>query len=458
MYWLPHIEIGSMRVQLPMADVSACDSVERRGLDYDPPLLLWQALQAHCGGTCSPNAQPSAPPAAEHLAPPAAVQANVSFALRTRILFLVRRSFFHAEASALSARELSLANPLVDESRRLAILSLSPEWLRLLGEAAEHSDDEKPNNVFQSLTAHFSPKAVLAHRESVARIRRSASDDALLPLARERADELTAVWAETCTNDAPSTASPSPCGQVADVHEGDFETKLEVEKLAALAEFAAGVGHDFNNPLAIMRGRAELLLEDERDPERRRHLSVIVAQAVRAFEMIADLRLCSRPPELEPRDFDFAAFLAEVFEHWNLETASRGIKLTLISDHDALPFRGDEMQLRAAIDAICKNACEAIGREGQMVLRLTVADPAQAEIRIEDDGPGIAPEHRRHIFDPFFSSRQAGRGLGFGLSKARRIVEMHGGTIHVESEPGAGATCVVRLPIRPATAASPDVA
>jgi signal transduction histidine kinase len=69
-------------------------------------------------------------------------------------------------------------------------------------------------------------------------------------------------------------------------------------------------------------------------------------------------------------------------------------------------------------------------------------------ISIRDSGPGIRPEERRHLFDPFYSARQAGRGLGLGLSKAWRIVANHGGRIEVQSEPGQGATFIISLPVR----------
>ncbi len=76
-----------------------------------------------------------------------------------------------------------------------------------------------------------------------------------------------------------------------------FDAALEAEKLEALAEFAAGAGHEINNPLTVISGRAQLLLRDEKDPERRRTLALIRAQAVRVNEMIADMRLFARPPE-----------------------------------------------------------------------------------------------------------------------------------------------------------------
>jgi signal transduction histidine kinase len=88
---------------------------------------------------------------------------------------------------------------------------------------------------------------------------------------------------------------------------------------------------------------------------------------------------------------------------------------------------------------------EAIGHHGHVQIGLRRL-PGRVEIRVTDDGPGILPEHRRHLFDPFYSARQAGRGLGFGLSKCWRIVTNHGGLIDVESEPGQGATFTITLP------------
>ena len=108
-------------------------------------------------------------------------------------------------------------------------------------------------------------------------------------------------------------------------------------------------------------------------------------------------------------------------------------------------IEADPTQLLVAMRALCQNAIQAIGGRG----RVTIAadgSPAGVEIRVSDDGPGISAQERRHIFDPFYSGRQAGRGLGLGLSKCWRIVANHGGRIAVESLPGEGATFVVTLP------------
>src|SRR5688572_22062713 len=86
----------------------------------------------------------------------------------------------------------------------------------------------------------------------------------------------------------------------------DLQALLEREKLEALAEFAAGAGHEMNNPLAVICGRAQLLLDGERDPRRRRELAIIHTQAMRVYEMIADLMLFARPPQPQLSQVDAA--------------------------------------------------------------------------------------------------------------------------------------------------------
>ena len=100
--------------------------------------------------------------------------------------------------------------------------------------------------------------------------------------------------------------------------------------------------------------------------------------------------------------------------------------------------------------AVLLNALEAIGSGGHVDVTTRPSEqngrPAAAQIVVTDDGPGIEPEVRRHLFDPFYSGREAGRGLGFGLSKCWRIVTNHGGRIDVDSAPGSGATFTISLP------------
>ena len=229
--------------------------------------------------------------------------------------------------------------------------------------------------------------------------------------------------------------------------EGQFQATLETEKLEAMAEFAAGAGHEINNPLTVIAGRAQLFLREEEDPERRRALALISAQAKRAHEMIADMMLFARPPEPEPTMIDLVGLVDQVLEEVSPRAARLEIALRRTGQPGKLEIEADGTQLTVALRAMCQNSLEAIGREGQIEIGVQ-QDADEVRIRIADNGPGIPPDERRHLFDPYYSARQAGRGLGLGLSKCWRIVSNHGGRIEVDSRPERGTVFTITLPQR----------
>ncbi|MBU4398588.1 MAG: hypothetical protein KKE86_04550 [Planctomycetes bacterium] len=270
--------------------------------------------------------------------------------------------------------------------------------------------------------------------------------------------------------------SPSITDQLArlKVLESDFQQALDAEKLEAMAEFAAGAGHEINNPLTVISGRAQLLLREETDPERRHALALISAQAMRVHEMIADMMLFARPPRPELQPVDVVELVDEMIVELShrCERQETTIRRTAAkkgtgpicrngpegAEHklDLSPFsppvfvEADPVQIGVALRAICRNSLEALQSGGCIEIRIAHEgrqdSTGEVLIFIRDDGPGIKPEERRHLFDPFYSARQAGRGLGLGLSKAWRIIANHGGRIEVDSQPGRGATFTVKLP------------
>ena len=221
---------------------------------------------------------------------------------------------------------------------------------------------------------------------------------------------------------------------------------VEAEKIAAMAEFAAGAGHEINNPLAVIAGRAQLLLRDEADPERRRDLALMNAQAMRVHEMIADLRLFATPPELERQPLDPTLLVRRLIDEMQPMAASQETTMCLVEGPIAIQIEADPVQLTVAIRSLCQNALEALGHRGRIEIAVA-SDGGEASITVADDGPGILPEQRPHIFEPFYSARQAGRGVGMGLSKSWRIVGQHGGRIEVGSRTGSGAVFTIRLPV-----------
>ena len=209
-------------------------------------------------------------------------------------------------------------------------------------------------------------------------------------------------------------------------------------KLAALAEFAAGAGHEINNPVATIVGRAELLLKGETNPERRQALLTIGAQALRIRDMIGDLMLFARPPQPTCQSLDLVAVVEEVVR--KLDEVIRAKSLTVERrGRSAVAIWADPVQLRVVISNLLHNSVNASAAGGTIVVACESQSetglPQSALLTVEDHGTGLSPEDREHLFDPFYSARQAGRGLGFGLAKCWRIVEQHGGRIEVTSEP-----------------------
>jgi len=218
------------------------------------------------------------------------------------------------------------------------------------------------------------------------------------------------------------------------------------QKLAALRELAYGLSHEINNPLANIAARAQTLLKDESDPARRKMLATINTQAFRAFEMIADLMLFAKPPALSLKRvdaFDLAAAVAcELFA----EAKEQGTALFCRGLLQPLEFEVDLVQLSVALRAVVRNSLEALRSGGRVDLSVGATE-GSIFFRVTDNGPGLTDQARRHMFDPFYSGREAGRGLGLGLSKCWRVVELHGGRMEVASELGKGASVSLHIPV-----------
>jgi signal transduction histidine kinase len=225
-----------------------------------------------------------------------------------------------------------------------------------------------------------------------------------------------------------------------------FREELEQQKLEALAEFAAGAGHEINNPLAIISGRAQLLLRETPNPEHQKHLASIIAQVRRAYEMIADIRLFARPPKPGLSQVNVPAVLRGVVTGFFDLTSEKNIVWDLHNVAGDVQISADPAFLETIFSALCKNAIEAvgqaIGQQGQIKLTCEYCGNGVV-VLIEDNGPGIPTEHLPLLFSPYFSGRQAGRGLGFGLCKAWRLLGLMGGTIKAENRRPNGARFVI---------------
>ena len=218
------------------------------------------------------------------------------------------------------------------------------------------------------------------------------------------------------------------------------------QHLDALAEFAAGAGHELNNPLAVIVGRAQLLLAKEDDPDATRSLRAIIAQAQRAARILRDLMYVARPPEPRPRPCSPEEVVRASLRDLQGEADARGVRIVAEAREPGLKVWVDPDPLRQIADVLLRNALEATPPGGAIQFNAW-GDGRTIRWTVHDNGRGIGATEGLHLFDPFYCGRQAGRGLGLGLPRASRIVALAGGELKWQSSPGLGTTFVVTLPV-----------
>lgn len=233
------------------------------------------------------------------------------------------------------------------------------------------------------------------------------------------------------------------------------EAELRDEKLAALAEFAAGASHEINNPLAVISAQAQHLLRDEENLERAVALRRIVSQCQRIHQVLRDVMLFARPPQPHLQTVRLEQIVKAVFAALAPLAGERGVTLQAGSGLRQR-LTGDPELLQAALTCLVQNGIEASPQGGWVRVSAAITADQHIAISVADSGPGLSPELTRHIFDPFFSGRHAGRGRGMGLPKVWRVAQLHDGDVIVASPPGQPAVFVLCLPLKTSRLAVPS--
>ena len=223
--------------------------------------------------------------------------------------------------------------------------------------------------------------------------------------------------------------------------------------LEAMAEFAAGAGHEINNPLGSILGQTQILLKSEHSTERKQAFETIGAQAWRVRDMIGNSMLFARPPQPQKKNINLVEVVQQTLAPFDRSAADAGVEIHFATTADVIDVVADRTQLSTLIAQLVRNAIESLrgaDQDGRVSVTLRDDLPNTVELSVVDDGPGIvSDEVRRHLFNPFYSGRSAGRGLGFGLCLAWQIVRMHGGIILHETPKTGGAAFHVALPKNP---------
>lgn len=238
---------------------------------------------------------------------------------------------------------------------------------------------------------------------------------------------------------------------------------LRTRSLSMIAELAAGAGHELNNPLSVISGRAQLLLRDvPGDSEAYRSLEQILAKSHECSRIVSDLMDFARPRPPVMESIAAGDLLSAISDQW--KTRLRGnIRLEAIApgpgQSQALAMvRGDRQQLLQVFDELISNAVDALEARGghvRVVARAAsrpqaagLSDPPAkgVEFTVSDDGVGMTQSVLHRAFDPFFSYRPAGRRRGLGLTRVHRILDAHSGRIWIESSVSTGTQVHVFIP------------
>jgi signal transduction histidine kinase len=233
----------------------------------------------------------------------------------------------------------------------------------------------------------------------------------------------------------------------------DLQRRLRhSERLAVSGRIMAEVAHEVGTPLHSVAGHLELLRKDlpvdmlTGDVEHR--LAVIEAQVARVVDIIARLLALTRPPVSDARPVDLNELVREMVELLRPVVSAAGLTLGVSTAAGLPPVLGHADALRQVILNLLTNAIDATPSGGLVsVVTRAVEDPRETELAVSDTGRGIMPLDHDRIFEPFFSTKPAGRGTGLGLFITAQIVREHRGRIEVISTEGEGSVFRIRLPV-----------
>ena len=221
------------------------------------------------------------------------------------------------------------------------------------------------------------------------------------------------------------------------------EELIRKEKLAVLGQLAGSVGHELRNPLGVIKNASYFLnmVLEEPEPEVKDMLEMLNTQVARSEGIISSLLGLARPQPLQLREVSVNDIVQETLSN---VTVPEDVRVVEQLD-EALPIiMADPDQLGQVFENIISNAIQAMPEGGQLLITSEMADEEWIQFSFSDTGMGIPSENLEKLFEPLFTTKA--RGIGLGLAIVRLLVEGHGGSIDVQSEAGKGSTFSIRLP------------
>jgi two-component system sensor histidine kinase PilS (NtrC family) len=222
------------------------------------------------------------------------------------------------------------------------------------------------------------------------------------------------------------------------------------ERLAAIGGLAASVAHEVRNPLAAIAGSAELLAGSTLGETDRRLLEVILRESSRLDRTVGDLLDYTRPRSPEFLSVDLVDLVRNVTDSFRADPANQAVVVELhLPEH--LELELDPSQFSQVLWNLLRNATEAMRGKGTIAVRARSA-AGHALVEVKDTGPGIDEAQQDRVFEPFYSTKPSGSGIGLAL--VHKIVEEHGGEIDLRSRPGEGTAFRIELPLTRANAST----
>lgn len=228
---------------------------------------------------------------------------------------------------------------------------------------------------------------------------------------------------------------------------------IHVERIASLGKLSSSVAHEINNPLSgvltytklVHKQLDKLPLESSHKDPMLKYLTVIEKETKRCGDIVKGLLDFSRKDQKDFENNNLHKILTDTYSLMahQMKMSDINFYTDFAATHDLVYC--SENQIKQACVAILVNAREAVNQNGEIVMRTTNPDPDHISLEISDNGVGISEENMKHIFEPFFSAKQNGNGIGLGLSIVHGIVQSHHGKIDIYSEPGKGTTLSILL-------------
>jgi signal transduction histidine kinase len=224
------------------------------------------------------------------------------------------------------------------------------------------------------------------------------------------------------------------------------EQLLATDTLVAMGEMAAVMAHNIRTPLATIRSAVEVVLEDQTAQPLLPQAEDIIAELDKLQGWLYDLLNHARPLAAVPTPVPLATVLHHAVDHFATTLPAQGVALQIDAPASLPLIQADATLLQQVLHTVIANAADAMPQGGALTIQaVCTPDQQHVQVRVRDTGHGMSQETAAKVFQPFFTTKR--QGLGIGLALARRMIERYGGTITLSSAEGSGTTVTVQLPI-----------